>query len=328
MSPMLDVQSRGRELGRIRMGAVLVRDGKARPVKLETFRFTTPSHAIAAAVADLFGGDVEPWQPEGRAAEWQVLTDATELPVALPPGAPLTQWWELWTGAGCIRRCDGRTEQISGKPCMCPPNGPLRAEAAGGRNPTACKPTSRLSVILPDLPDLGIWLLASRGWHAAVELAGAADLLHRAATAGVLLPAKLRLEQRTTKRPGESVQHYAVPVLELGVTLRALTEGSAGVAVDQLPPAPPRARALTTSSAGGAPAQGEGAGSAPPADEDRMPLQALADLVREARTRTDLAVLTERAKTDDRLDDLVGDDDGVLVPLSDLIRTRWKALPE
>lgn len=59
-----------------------------------------------------------------------------------------------------------------------------------------------------------------------------------------------------------------------------------------------------------------------------MPLQALADLVREARTRTDLAVLTERAKTDDRLDDLVGDDDGVLVPLSDLIRTRWKALPE
>lgn len=63
------------------------------------------------------------------------------------------------------------------------------------------------------------------GWHAAVELGAAMQILAAAASGGLLLPARLRLEQRTQKRPGEPTRNFAVPVLDVDVTPAQLVAG-------------------------------------------------------------------------------------------------------
>jgi hypothetical protein len=77
------------------------------------------------------------------------------------------------------------------------------------------------------LPGIGSWLLSSTGWNAAAELAGAADLLQRASAQGVLVPARLRLEQRVQITSG-TTRRFAVPVIDLDVSFRELLGGNQG----------------------------------------------------------------------------------------------------
>lgn len=239
---LLDLQKRGRELGRIRIGATVAyeKDGKERrrPVKLESFRLTTPSERNARLVAEKFGGEARPWTD--RPGQWEVLTEATELPVMVPPGHPLTQSYELWSGGGIQRRCNG-VEQENGHACVCPADIGKRMEAAAAGN--ACKPASRLSVVLPDLMDLGVWLVVSHGYNAALELQGATDFLEQAASSDVFLPAMLRLEQRQKVVNGQTLK-WGVPVLEVGATLRALVAGEYGRDGAMALPPPPGVKEL------------------------------------------------------------------------------------
>jgi ParB family chromosome partitioning protein len=96
-----------------------------------------------------------------------------------------------------------------------PPGRRARREAASTTVPTACKPTTRLSVLLTALPGIGVWRLEVHGYYAAVELAGVARILSRATEAGYIVPARLRLEQREKKVPGRPTNRYAVPVIDL-----------------------------------------------------------------------------------------------------------------
>ena len=132
----------------------------------------------------------------------------------LIPGHPPTSWYELWSKGGCQRRCDGQHELISDSACLC-------------GDERECKPTTRLSVLLPDIPGIGSWLLSSTGWNAAAELAGSADLLQRASASGQLVPARLRLEQRTSIRAGQT-RKFAVPVIDIDVSFRQLLGGEPG----------------------------------------------------------------------------------------------------
>lgn len=77
------------------------------------------------------------------------------------------------------------------------------------------------ALLLPDLPGIGSWMLSSTGWNAAAELAGAADLLQRASAQGVLIPARLRLEQRTSVKAGQT-RKFAVPVIDIDVSFASL----------------------------------------------------------------------------------------------------------
>jgi len=216
--PILSLQRQLTEQGRIRIGVQVTKNGKSRPEKLETFRFTTASRDRADSVASAFGGEVVPWLNDGRDG-WEVITPAKEIPVLIPPGQPVSQWFELWSGGGCQRRCDGVTEKQSGKACLCPADPAMRsALSATGQ---ACKPTTRLNVMLRDVLGVGVWRLESHGFYAAVELAGMAELLSEANARGVRLPATLRLEQRSAKRDGQT-RRYAVPVLDVGATPAAL----------------------------------------------------------------------------------------------------------
>ena len=100
---LLDIQRRGQQLGRIRIGQQVPAStpGKMRPAKLDTFRFTTQSRHAADAIAELYGGTVQDWNNE-----FEVITGQSAIGVTVPPrDQVVSQWYELWNKGGCLRRC-------------------------------------------------------------------------------------------------------------------------------------------------------------------------------------------------------------------------------
>ena len=162
MSPIIDLQRGVAETGRIRIGQLVPSRNGSRPAKLDTFRLTSADRRRIDQVAELYGGTVAEWQaPAGR--QWEVVTTVAELNVVVPPHElAFSQWYELWNAGGCLRRCDGVTDTISDGPCRCDPE--LR-----GRAKDQCDIHTRLSVMLRDLPGLGVWRLDTQGWHAGRE---------------------------------------------------------------------------------------------------------------------------------------------------------------
>lgn len=213
--PILTLQQRLRELGRIRIGQkVATAKGGTRPGKLDRFRLTSPSKELLDRVAAKYGGTVQPWTPDGGAGQYEVITDAKRMPIHVPP-QPVSQYFELWSGGGCQRRCDGVTELLKDRPCICGPDPEQRQ----------CKPTTRLNVVLSEIEGVGVWRLESHGYYAALELPGVAELL---AQTGGYVEAFLGLEQRTAKRDGQT-RHWMVPTIDLAVTPAALMAGAASV---------------------------------------------------------------------------------------------------
>jgi hypothetical protein len=208
---ILDLQRTIAEAGRIRIGQqVPISGGRTRPEKLSTFRLTSPDKRRIEEAAVLFGGTVAAWAaPAGP--QWEVVTKVAEIEVIVPPSAmAFSQHLELWSAGGCQRRCDGVTEILTEQPCLCDPE------------QRECDYHTRLSVMIRDLPGLALWRLDTQGWYAARELAGAVEILALAAGRGILLPARLLLEQRSVKRPGKDGKpqtlRFAVPRLDPGIT--------------------------------------------------------------------------------------------------------------
>lgn len=218
---IINLQRKLTEVGRIRLGE---RSEKGAPTKLDKFRLTSKSKEALEAAAVVYGGTVNKWKsPDGDAFE--LTTETNVLDVVIPPGNALSQWYEMWSGSGCQRRCDGVTETLTNKPCLCPEDQAARSElSARGQ---ACRPTTRLSVILPSVKSVGIWRLESHGYYAASELAGIAELLQQVAASDRYLPATLRLEQRSARRNGK-LSRFAVPVLEVGATVQEAIQLAAG----------------------------------------------------------------------------------------------------
>jgi len=247
LMPILELQRQLRQLGKIRTGnQVAASGGRKRPSKLETFRLTSKSRDLIEVAAEVYGGRVVAWDNPGGGPEFEVITGSAVLDIVIPPGEPVSQWMELWSGGGCLRRCDGATNVLTMTPCACPKDVEQRLELAAKGE--ACKTTTRLNVILPALPDLGSWLLESHSYYAAVELAGAAEILAMASARNVLIPARLRLEQREKKIPGKPTNRYAVPIIEFVETRMAdlqLTERAAHPQLSTGRPAIPALPATT-----------------------------------------------------------------------------------
>jgi hypothetical protein len=248
---VLDLQRKGQQIGRIRIGqqVTYVKDGreKQRPARLDTFRITTASRHTADAVAELLGGEVREWN-----GQLEVITKRSEISVMVPPrDAVISQWYEQWNAGGAIRRCDSQFDQISNGPCQCPHAGDpsdaeeanraalRRAELAKLNPPQACHLITRVNVMIPDLPGLGVFRLDTGSFYAAAEIGDTAYILQKARDAGVFLPAILRIEQRQRVAGGQT-KKYPVPVLEILSTFRQIASGelAAGGVVAQLPPAP------------------------------------------------------------------------------------------
>jgi len=251
------------EQGRIRLGEKDPKRGF--PKKLHTLRFTSPDRNAIDAVANLYGGTARAWQ-NGNTAEHEVITEAAEVPVVLPD-EPLggTPFYELWDRGGLRRRCDGVTAtcpvrvndnevDYAEEPCVC--NARERAE---------CKVTTRLSVVLPDIPFGGTWRLETHSWNAADELPGMVEAVRQFANRG-FVKAFLGVRQEEKVEAGKKKQ-WIVPYLRLADSVTAVLDGAAQVAA--LAPAAPRelgAASRSDDSGEGAPATAAGIDSqgAPP----------------------------------------------------------------
>lgn len=240
---ILTLQRRMMELGRCRLGT---KGARGEPKKLDTFRWTSASRALLEAIAVSDGGTVQEWKDAPDEGYFEIVTERDQIDIIIPPvfamtdgtpTAPYSQFFELWSAAGCQRRCDGQTEALSGNPCLCA--GRVEADGEDARE---CKVTTRFSFMRPDIPGLGVWRLESHGWNSAVELPGTLEVMVLAAAEQKFIPAVLRIEHRTKKQPGQPTKKFTVPVIDLpGVTVNQLASGDIPLAINA-PSVPSRDR--------------------------------------------------------------------------------------
>ncbi|MFD5838186.1 hypothetical protein ACFWHV_32255 [Streptomyces collinus] len=223
----MTMKKQAAELGRIRTGSSRPHQDPKRkriPVKSQTFILSSHSREYVAAAADLYGGTVEEWTPQGQnVAQWRVITEARELQAILPAGDPLDQSYEMWSGGGCSRRCDGEFERIRREPCICL----ARFGEDWHERPAdqVCRPTSRIGVYLPDMPDVGVWRLETKSYYAADVLAGGLDTILQATGGKGLMPVRMWIEQRTAVRNGKTKRFQVVMVVPSLPTLRHALSG-------------------------------------------------------------------------------------------------------
>lgn len=190
--PIKQLQSRLTQVGVIRLGQQLIsKRGKPYPSKLETLRFTSPAKHLIVAVAGLYGGDVKPWETK-TGPQWEVITGVKEVPVLVPPQR-IDPNLEHWGNGFRDRLCDGDTESIRNASCLC------AAMQSGGRQVDPrelCKPTTRMSLMLAEIPSLGTWKVESHGWNAAAELPTLAASIESAPQP---IPARLEVQIREKK---------------------------------------------------------------------------------------------------------------------------------
>jgi hypothetical protein len=326
---VLDLQRRSQQIGRIRIGQqVPASSGGTRPERLTTFRFTTASRSTAEAIAELYGGTVRPWE-----GQLEVITEKSEIGVTVPPrDAVISQWYEMWNKGGCIHRCDSLHDRITGGACVCPQpadpadpesvadNARNRARLAKMNPPQACGLITRINVMIPDLPGIGVFRLDTGSFYAAGESGDKADLMEMAREHNVFLPATLRIEWRKRLAGGKTT-NYPVPVLEILSTFRAIASGAleaAGITA-QLPPAPGESRLAITA----------GTKSAPAAPRPTRPptAQDIANAAAKATTRAQIAEMKATAEEHRVQQDMIlppGTD--VYEELDSYLHGRWEEL--
>lgn len=208
------LQQRLTQVGVIRLGEKKVAgNGNSYPAKLETLRFTSPSKQLVDAVAATYGGQVKPWQ-SNVGPQFEVVTGVKEIPVLVPPQR-IDPNLEHWGNGYRDRMCDGEIEKMRDKPCLCA-TAQTAGRPFGPRD--ACKPTTRMSLMLAEIPSLGTWKLESHGWNAAAELPMLAASIEQAPQP---IPARLAVEVREKKLFDPAKQGdkqiesrvYMVPVL-------------------------------------------------------------------------------------------------------------------
>lgn len=226
-SRILTMKRQAAELGRIRTGYSRPNSDPTKrpvPIKSKTFVFSSHSQAYVAAAAELWGGHVEAWTPQNqKISQYRVISTATEIRAILPAGDPLSQSYEMWSGGGCSRRCDGETEQMTRKPCVCLAQYGIDWHLRSPQQ--VCRPTSRINVMLPDLPDLGVWRLESKSYYAADAIAGGLDIVLQATEGRSMMPVRMWIEQRTAVREGKTKQFPVVMVVPSLPKLRHALSG-------------------------------------------------------------------------------------------------------
>jgi hypothetical protein len=210
------LQRRHTELGRIRLGD---KGDRGQPQKRTEFRFTSPSERHIRDLAQLYGGDPVPWDNKGK-AEWEVKSTAKSIPVIVVKGG-LSQWMESWGAGGCIHRCDGVINQATGQPCDADEYVEVTRKGQVERFYVHrdAKPTTRFSVMLPELEAIGVFRLETHGWNAGSELPPMVEL---AMHLGDLVPARLMLAERIKVKDGKT-NRFVVPTLDLGISAARLT---------------------------------------------------------------------------------------------------------
>lgn len=224
--PIHELEGQLATMGRIRAGRkTRSRSGRVVPEALHTFRFTSSDESALEQVAAIYGGTVRPWSDQASPDRFELFSDASEIRVALPRSA-LTQWYELWSGGGCQRRCDGVTVTLlqgAG------PDGGESLEAdcmCAQRGEMACTMQTRLSVLLPDVRLLGTWRYDTKSAIAAGELKAAVELIEAVQLQGIQ-----RGVMRLVERMGQGRRRqFTIAQLGLDESLDGLIAGAGRIA--------------------------------------------------------------------------------------------------
>ena len=218
LTRIVGLERRLMPIGKIRLGDQIdSSNGRKRPHVLEKVRLTSSNGFLLQEAAKLYGGVPRPWEdaPAGP-RQWELYVEADAIPILIPPIDALMQCYECWSAKGCLRRCNNETIQYAydpkevGKPCICPADPEARqALAAEGK---ACKLTTRISCMLPDLPGIGIWVIETHSYYASLWTAGMVEMLETMAKQGRICEAMLRIE-RQSRKGKHGVRHFAIPTI-------------------------------------------------------------------------------------------------------------------
>lgn len=223
--PIAELDRRMPRAGKIKAG---VKSGRAMK-SISEWRFISPHEDAIRSLAAQYGGDPHPFSDPTAVPkdQWEVLTNAPSIDVMLMVDG-LDCAYEQWSNGGCVRRCDGETCAIPVKSgdhdyemvdvrCLCTSEGER-----------SCDVKTRLTVILPDTPFHGGWLLETKSWAAAEELPGMHDLILELG-AGRMTMATLTIEKRSKKTVAGG-RNFVVPVLGMKQTAMELQQGMASAA--------------------------------------------------------------------------------------------------
>lgn len=241
ITPTAQLGTRAPEAGRIRFGVkVPAQNGKKASMKsIDTLRFTSTDRQILEDIARTYGGNVQPWNdPSANPShQFEVITNTTKVRVLLVPDG-LSTWYELWSGGGCQRRCDGVTcsspqrigsdYELVETPCLC--------REAGERS---CNPHTRLQVVLPEFAFTGVWRFESaKGWNAAEELPGMFALITACAMQGRMVDADFAIERCERMTP-TGKKNFVKPRLTVRSSVLELAEGGGVLSIGAGSSSPP-----------------------------------------------------------------------------------------
>ncbi|WP_433235376.1 hypothetical protein ACQPYK_25235 [Streptosporangium sp. CA-135522] len=208
---IIGMQHRLRTIGRIRLGTY-----EGRPKASEFFIPTSEFEHYIRSAADLFGGDVEQWKPQGDGGmQWRLMNpDLTSLDAIIPPGRdPIDQAYEKWSRGGKQARCNGETVENLSRLCVCKQQWGPRFWENAPKDQT-CKLYTRTNLWLPEIQDIGTWLLETKGANAGAELPGFIDMMRGMFSDKVALPVRIWLVPRTGREKGK-LKHYTKVEIEI-----------------------------------------------------------------------------------------------------------------
>jgi hypothetical protein len=227
ITPIGQIERRLPQAGRIRLGE----KGAKGPKALAKFRFSSSDRTALVKIAELYGGEPKAWREPKTDDAFELYTEASEIEVVLPPDC-YTAAYELWGGAGLVRRCDGENcvVQVPGPDGPEPVERPCVCEAKGEEE---CDPRQRLRVVLPEVRFFGVWRLDTNSWHAAQELPTMIEMIEMVDGGRHLTKAVLRIEKRhrvlmTSKGPRR--KNYNVPCLGFAESIVGLAAGQGRLA--------------------------------------------------------------------------------------------------
>ncbi len=285
--PIVDGSIRPRivEIGRLRYGKLeRNKDGTSYPVELNRFRFTSSDPVAVESMAQIYGGEMEPWEHLGRDF-WQVEIDHPEVVVVVPgqQHQAIAQWYEKWRDGILKRRCDGvlllagddaPRPQASHESCECICPRSRRGDAG------YCGPITRFFFVIQGIDVVGVTRLEAGGFTAASELMGQIEWEHRQrpeapfhAYLGLDRRYGHRESERTAQNPTGDVS-YHTPVLRFRRDLPKFDHGDRSFDAHELSIPPLDRQATYDAERGRAPADVDHPVAGPTAGAERLPAHA------------------------------------------------------
>lgn len=196
-----------------------------KPVSLRNWRVVTDNPETAAALAELYGGTPEEFDPT-KDQNFHVLTDTDSIEVVIDGSDAIEDKLIQWGIGGPVHECDGMYSLLpddKGEPCGCPQTMAERKELARKRPPKGPAPNIIVNFTLAGVgEDLGKGMLRATAWTLAEVIHEVKDALDEVGEPALC---KLRLELVEYDSDKYGRVSYTKPVIDvLGAYNAAIAE--------------------------------------------------------------------------------------------------------